>query len=68
MLPALLQHSCPGVRAAGLELTAAIATALGPADCYVYLLPRLLPVLKSAPADLASLDTLVLLSKPGKPS
>ena len=65
MLSAALQHACPGVRAAGLELVAAAAKALGPADCYVYLLPRVLPVLKSAPADLSSLDTLLLLLKPG---
>ena len=65
MLLALLQHSCPGVRAAGLELVAAIAAALGPADCYVYLLPCVLPALKSAPADLSSMGTLLLLLKPG---
>ena len=65
MLSALLQHASAGVRAAGLELVAAVAGALGTADCYAHLLPRVLPVLKSAPAVLGSLDTLLLLLKPG---
>ena len=67
ILPGLLLHSSPGVRAAALQLVAAMAVALNPADGYAYLLPQALPALTAAPADLASVGSLLQLLKPGAP-
>ena len=66
VLPELLLHSSPGVRAAALQLVAALAAALNPADGFAYLLPQLLPALSAAPADLTSVNSLLRLLKAGE--
>ena len=68
ILPGLLLHSSAGVRAAALQLVAAMAGALDPADGFAYLLPQALPALTAAPADLASVSSLLQLLKPGASS